>query len=49
MDISQEGTESMLVVTPALHCAAKAWLVGGGIASMSAAAFLIRDGDTLGN
>ena len=26
----------------------KAWLVGGGIASMAAAAFLIRDGDMRG-
>jgi oleate hydratase len=28
--------------------AAKIYLVGGGIASMSAAAFLIRDGDVIG-
>ena len=28
--------------------APKAYLVGGGIASMAAAAFLIRDGDVLG-
>ena len=36
-------------MTSALHDKAKAWLVGGGIASMSAAAFLIRDGDMLGS
>jgi myosin-crossreactive antigen len=46
--ISTEGAESILFVTPALHSGAKAWLVGGGIASMSAAAFLIRDGNMLG-
>lgn len=49
MIISQEGAENILFVTPAPHSGAKAWLVGGGIASMSAAAFLIRDGDMLGS
>ena len=49
MIISEDGADNLLFVTPALHAGAKAWLVGSGIASMSAAAFLIRDGDMLGS
>ena len=33
----------------ASRSATKAYLVGGGIASMAAAAFMIRDGDLLGH
>lgn len=49
MIVSQEGAELLLFKRPAPQAGAKAWLVGGGIASMAAAAFLIRDGDMLGS
>ena len=49
MIISEDGAERLLFVRPAVNVGAKAWLVGGGIASMSAAAFMIRDGDILGS
>jgi oleate hydratase len=49
MIVSQEGAELLLFRRPAPQAGAKAWLVGGGIASLSAAAFMIRDGDMLGS
>jgi oleate hydratase len=49
MIISQEGADLLLFKRPAPRVGAKAWLVGGGIASMAAAVFLIRDGDMLGS
>jgi oleate hydratase len=49
MIISQEGADLLLFKRPAPRVGAKAWLVGGGIASLSAAAFMIRDGDILGS
>lgn len=49
MIVSQEGAELLLFKRPAPQAGAKAWLVGGGIASLSAAAFMIRDGDMLGS
>jgi hypothetical protein len=49
MIVSPEGAELLLFNRPPPRPGAKAWLVGGGIASMSAAVFLIRDGDLLGS
>jgi oleate hydratase len=43
------GTAEHLGRRPSDHSTTKAYLVGGGIASLSAAAFLIRDGDFLGH
>jgi oleate hydratase len=49
MIVSPEGAALLCFNRPAQRAGAKAWLVGGGIASMSAAAFMIRDGDMLGS
>ncbi|WP_076070791.1 oleate hydratase [Sphingomonas montana] len=48
MTITPEGADHAAFTRPAPRAGAKAWLVGGGIASMAAAAFMIRDGDILG-
>jgi oleate hydratase len=49
MIVSPEGAALLCFTRPARRVDAKAWLVGGGIASMAAAAFMIRDGDMLGS
>ncbi len=41
-------TQMPAPIVPEHRAPARAWLVGGGIASMAAAAFLIRDGDMRG-
>lgn len=48
MIISPEGAALATFTRPARRAGGKAYLVGGGIASMAAAAFMIRDGDMLG-
>jgi oleate hydratase len=49
MIISPEGAELLVFKRAAPREGAKTYLVGGGIASMAAAAFMIRDGDMLGS
>jgi oleate hydratase len=49
MIISPDGAALATFKRPSRREGAKAYLVGGGIASMAAAAFMIRDGDMLGS
>jgi len=49
MIMSPEGDELLVIKRPVRRDGAKAYLVGGGIASMAAAAFMIRDGNMLGS